>query len=139
MFKETLQQSSSAGVPFVECLEQQEVLPGIKVDQVCVVGTCIMAGKCHACLPVVHNAGMLAPADDSTHHTQGLVLMSDTAGETSTRGLDTLEADCRQYRQRGARFTKWRAALKVGDGLPSEAAVQRNADELAQYAAIAQV
>ena len=36
MFKETLLQSSSTGVPFVECLEQQGVLPGIKVDQVCV-------------------------------------------------------------------------------------------------------
>jgi fructose-bisphosphate aldolase class I len=34
LFKETLLQSSSDGVPFVTCLERQGVLPGIKVDQV---------------------------------------------------------------------------------------------------------
>ena len=50
-----------------------------------------------------------------------------------------MEQDCRGYRLQGARFTKWRAALKVGNGLPSEAAVQRNAEELAAYAATAQV
>ena len=65
--------------------------------------------------------------------------LSEATGETATRGLDTLEADCRQYRRSGARFAKWRAALRIGDGLPSEAAVQCNAEDLAQYAAIAQV
>ncbi len=65
--------------------------------------------------------------------------LPDSNSETSTRGLETLEAVCKQYRQQGARFTKWRAALKVADGLPSEAAIQRNAEELAEYAAIAQV
>ena len=34
MFKETLAQASSDGIPFVKCLERQGVLPGIKVDQV---------------------------------------------------------------------------------------------------------
>jgi fructose-bisphosphate aldolase class I len=70
---------------------------------------------------------------------QGLVPLPGSNSETSTRGLETLESECRQYRRQGARFTKWRAALKVADGLPSEAAIQRNAEELAEYAAIAQV
>ncbi len=70
---------------------------------------------------------------------QGLVPIPGSNGETSTRGLETLASECKQYRQQGARFTKWRAALKVADGLPSEAAIQRNAQELAEYAAIAQV
>lgn len=70
---------------------------------------------------------------------QGLVALPGSPGETTTRGLDNLEADCKEYRRQGARFTKWRAALKVGDGLPSEAAIQKNAEELATYAAIAQV
>lgn len=61
-----------------------------------------------------------------------------TDGETSTRGLDSLASDCQEYKRQGARFAKWRAALKVSDSLPSEAAVQRNAEELAEYAAIAQ-
>lgn len=70
---------------------------------------------------------------------QGLVPMPGSNGETSTRGLETLASECKQYRQQGARFTKWRAALKVADDLPSDAAIQRNAQELAEYAAIAQV
>ncbi len=73
------------------------------------------------------------------HAMQGLVPMPGSNGETSTCGLGTLALECKQYWQQGARFTKWRAALKVADGLPSEAAIQRNAQELAEYAAIAQV
>ena len=42
------------------------------------------------------------------------------------------------YRQ-GARFTKWRSALKVSDSLPSSAAIDLNAKQLADYAAISQV
>lgn len=34
LFKETLGQSTAAGVPFVKCLKQQGILPGIKVDEV---------------------------------------------------------------------------------------------------------
>ena len=37
------------------------------------------------------------------------------------------------------RFAKWRATIKVQPGGPSELAVSRNADELAQYAKICQV
>ena len=87
----------------------------------------------HACMHACQPAG---PASGA--HAQGLTPFGDS-GETSTRGLETLEADCRQYRAQGARFTKWRAALKVGNGLPSEAAVKRNAEELATYAATVQV
>ena len=42
---------------------------------------------------------------------------------------------CRQ----GARFTKWRAALKVSDTLPSQDAIEQNAKDLATYASICQV
>lgn len=34
LFKETLYQSTSAGKPFVECLKEQGIYPGIKVDEV---------------------------------------------------------------------------------------------------------
>jgi len=39
----------------------------------------------------------------------------------------------------GATFAKWRAVLKIQPGGPSDAAVLRNAQELAEYAAICQV
>ena len=48
---------------------------------------------------------------------------------------DRQKGTCRQ----GAKFAKWRAALRVGAGLPSEHALAVNALQLAQYAAICQV
>lgn len=41
--------------------------------------------------------------------------------------------------RRGAKFTKWRAALSVGGGRPSQKAIEINAEQLAAYAAISQV
>lgn len=41
--------------------------------------------------------------------------------------------------RQGARFAKWRAALKVGQGMPSQHALALNSQQLAQYAAICQV
>ena len=38
----------------------------------------------------------------------------------------------------GCRFAKWRAVLKIGDNLPSEQAIQANAEGLAEYALICQ-
>lgn len=38
----------------------------------------------------------------------------------------------------GARFAKWRAVVKIGDGRPSEAAILETAHTLARYAAICQ-
>ncbi|KAI8464893.1 MAG: fructose-bisphosphate aldolase [Monoraphidium minutum] len=71
---------------------------------------------------------------------EGLVpLEGGEPGETSTRGLETLEASCREYAAAGARFAKWRAALKVVEGsCPSQLAVETNATQLAEYAAICQ-
>ena len=70
---------------------------------------------------------------------QGLTPLEGCEGETSTKGLESLEADCKAYRGQGARFCKWRAALRIGDSTPSTKAIDVNAQQLAQYAAIAQV
>jgi hypothetical protein len=46
----------------------------------------------------------------------------------------------REYVKQGAKFAKWRAALKVAEGsCPSDLAVSVNAEQLAEYAAICQV
>merc|ERR1711907_233427 len=42
------------------------------------------------------------------------------------------------FYERGCRFTKWRAVLKIADGCPSEQAIQENAWGLARYASICQ-
>ena len=59
-------------------------------------------------------------------------------GETVTEGLDGLRERCSEYRELGARFTKWRATYHIGRTTPSDACIKANAHALARYAALAQ-
>jgi len=59
-------------------------------------------------------------------------------GETVTEGLDGLRERLSDYAAGGARFAKWRAALALGDQLPSDRAVVVNAHALGRYAALSQ-
>ena len=59
-------------------------------------------------------------------------------GETVTYGLDGLPDRLPKYRERGARFAKWRAVIDIGSGMPTEGAIRQNAQALARYAALCQ-
>jgi fructose-bisphosphate aldolase class I len=59
-------------------------------------------------------------------------------GETVTEGLDGLRARLDEYRELGARFTKWRAVITIGKKIPSEYCLWANAHALARYAALSQ-
>src|SRR5205809_6110474 len=59
-------------------------------------------------------------------------------GETVTEGLDGLRGRLEEYRELGARFTKWRAVITIGKDIPSEYCIWTNAHALARYAALAQ-
>lgn len=59
-------------------------------------------------------------------------------GEKITEGLDGLRDRLAEYFQMGARFAKWRAVIAMGDGFPSRAAIEANAQALARYAALCQ-
>ncbi len=59
-------------------------------------------------------------------------------GETITEGLDGLRERLAEYYKLGARFSKWRAAISISDGLPTWGAVKQNAQALARYAALCQ-
>ncbi len=59
-------------------------------------------------------------------------------GEVVTEGLDGLRARMEEYRTLGARFTKWRAVIRIHDRLPSATCIEANAQALARYAALAQ-
>src|SRR5918912_1026726 len=61
-----------------------------------------------------------------------------TDGETVTEGLDGLRDRLAEYRELGARFSKWRATYSVGDATPSEYCIWTNAQALARYAALCQ-
>lgn len=64
---------------------------------------------------------------------QGLVDLVGTK-EKYTEGLDGLPKRLKEYYDRGLRFAKWRAAFEVTAETPSETAILKNAEILAQYA-----
>jgi fructose-bisphosphate aldolase, class I len=97
LYDETIRQSTQAGIPFVQLMQQAGMIPGIKLD----LGAKPLAGF---------------------------------PDETVTEGRDRI-AD---YYQRGARFAKWRAVIKIGDGIPTYACLAANAHALARYAALCQ-
>ncbi len=101
LFDETIHQKASDGRLLPQVLEDQGIIPGIKVDRSTVD------------LP-------LSP------------------GEKYTQGLDGLGERLEEYREMGARFTKWRAVITIGDGIPTRACVESNARALALYAAFCQ-
>lgn len=59
-------------------------------------------------------------------------------GETITEGLDGLRERLTEYHALGARFSKWRAVIDIGAGIPTDFALLANAHALARYAALCQ-
>ncbi len=64
--------------------------------------------------------------------------MGGTNGESATQGLDGLAARCKAFYEKGCRFAKWRAVVKIGDGCPSQLAIDETAHTLARYGSICQ-
>jgi fructose-bisphosphate aldolase class I len=55
-----------------------------------------------------------------------------------TEGLDGLRERLAEYRELGAKFTKWRAVIDIGDGRPSAYCIHVNAHALGRFAALSQ-
>lgn len=68
----------------------------------------------------------------------GTVPMTSDSVETITVGLDGLSERLKNYYQEGARFTKWRAVITIGDGIPTEDCISKNAESLAQFVILSQ-
>jgi len=64
--------------------------------------------------------------------------LANHPGEKVTEGLDGLRERLSEYVSLGARFTKWRAVIAIGDGLPTEYCIHANAHALARFAALSQ-
>jgi fructose-bisphosphate aldolase, class I len=101
MYDETIRQKTSDGTPLPRVLENQGIIPGIKVDK-------------------------------------STVAMPLSPEEKFTQGLDGLRDRLEEYKVMGARFTKWRAVISIGDGLPTKKCVEANSRSLALYAAFSQ-
>ena len=68
----------------------------------------------------------------------GTTALAGFEGEKVTEGLDGLDGRLAGYRDQGARFTKWRAVLAVGEQLPTPGCIRANAEALARFAASSQ-
>lgn len=101
LYDETIRQRASDGRTFVAILEQQGIIPGIKVD----MGTEAMVGS---------------------------------PNEKVTKGLDGLPDRLKEYQGLNARFAKWRAVIAIGDGMPTDECIAKNAEILAAYAKMCQ-
>jgi fructose-bisphosphate aldolase class I len=101
LFDETIRQNALNGKSFVSVLQEEKILPGIKVDQ-------------------------------------GLEDFNGQSSEKVTKGLDGLADRLKEYTALGARFTKWRSVITIGEGTPTDANIRQNAKDLASYAFIAQ-
>lgn len=103
LYDETLRQRNLAGEYFVDHLEDEGIIPGIKVDT---------GAKDH----------------------------NDFPGEKITDGLKDLDQRLKEYYQIGARFTKWRAAIRIDESndFPTKGAVLENAIRFAKYVVMVQ-
>ena len=70
--------------------------------------------------------------------------MAGFPGEKITEGLDGLRERFEEYKGLGARFSKWRAVITIGEGLPAQAGIpsqvciDSNAEAQARFAALSQ-
>ena len=66
--------------------------------------------------------------------------ISEFPGEKYTKGLDGLRERLIEYREMGAKFTKWRGVVVIDTelGLPTDGAIEKNAEIFAEYAKVCQ-
>jgi len=69
---------------------------------------------------------------------KGTTALAGCPGEKITEGLDGLRGRLAEYRDLGARFTKWRAVVTIGEGIPTRTCIGANAEALARFAALSQ-
>ena len=69
---------------------------------------------------------------------KGAKALAGLPKETVTEGLDGLRDRLNEYRDLGARFTKWRAVITIGQGIPTPYCIDVNAHALARFAALSQ-
>ena len=69
---------------------------------------------------------------------KGLQPIEDCPGETVTIGLDGLDERLKEYSKMGAKFTKWRAVINIGEDIPTDKCIDANMQALTDYAYCAQ-
>ncbi len=109
LFDETIRQKASDGRMFGELLMERGILAGIKVDQ----------------------------KTEPFGNAQGGPFAGSPEEEV-TKGIEGLPERLAEYAKMGAKFTKWRAVIRIGQGLPTKECILENAKRMAEYARIVQ-
>lgn len=68
----------------------------------------------------------------------GKIDLPNHPGEKITEGLDGLSERLKEYVSLGAKFTKWRAEINIGEQIPSLNCIMSNSEALARFAALSQ-
>jgi fructose-bisphosphate aldolase, class I len=69
---------------------------------------------------------------------KGAKPLAGSPDEKVTEGLDGLRERLPEYRELGARFTKWRAVIEIGEDIPTPYCLHVNAHALGRFAALSQ-
>ena len=69
---------------------------------------------------------------------KGAKPLAGSLDEKVTEGLDGLRDRLAEYLELGARFTKWRAVIEIGEGIPTYHCIHANAHALGRFAALSQ-
>ncbi len=69
---------------------------------------------------------------------EGTEAIAESPNEVVTKGLEGLPKRLPEYVNMGAKFCKWRAVIKIGEGMPTDGCIQINAERLAKYAKLCQ-
>jgi len=69
---------------------------------------------------------------------KGAKALANSPNETVTEGLDGLRERLQEYYELGARFTKWRAVMTIGDSIPTSYCIDVNAHALGRFATLSQ-
>ena len=69
---------------------------------------------------------------------KGAKPLANFPGEKVTEGLDGLRDRLVEYRNLGAKFTKWRAVITIGENIPTVGCLKANAHALARFASLSQ-
>jgi fructose-bisphosphate aldolase class I len=84
---------------------------------------------------VLEDAGIIPGIKVDT----GAKALAGAEGEKVTEGLDGLRERLAEYRELGAKFTKWRAVIAIeGEKIPSAYCIHVNSHALARFAALSQ-
>jgi fructose-bisphosphate aldolase class I len=69
---------------------------------------------------------------------RGIQPLAQSPAEVASEGLDGLRERLLEYAGFGARFSKWRAVIRIAPGLPTAACISVNAHALGRFAALSQ-